>query len=456
MHTFAIATLLALLGLTAAPLRAMQSIERVSVDSTGQEGDDVSGDGGDSPDLLLVVGTQGCSISADGRFVAFYSVATNLVPGDTNGCGDVFVHDRSTGRTERASTDSAGQEVVAFSFAPALAADGRTVAFVSAGPLAPNDTNAEPDVYVKDLATGLTTLVSVTPSGTSGPHGSGGYYFHVGAPGPGFYRGALSISGRGRYLAFPSSEASLAPGSAPSAIQIYVHDRATGTNVRASVATNGTPCNVDAWSPVLSLDGRAVAFSTAAANLVAGDANQRADVFVRDLLLGTTELASVASNGLQADRDCVPTALSADGRIVLFHSRATVLVPGDTNAREDVFRRDLAQGATTRVSVGIGGSESDGDSQDATLSADGRRIAFWSRATNLGPGVSNPSGSVYLHDRRTHSTQLVDPGVGGAPADGASSAPVLSVDGAHVAFVSRATNLVAGDTNQKSDVFVSD
>src|SRR5204863_349490 len=222
------------------------------------------------------------------------------------------------------------------------------------------------------------------------------------------------------------------------------------TTERVSVASDGTTEGNDAsLGSALSADGRFVAFDSAATDLVAGDTNGVADVLVHDRQTGTTERVSVASgggtqgNGNSGGFFSFP-ALSADGRLVAFQSDATNLVAGDTNGTTDVFVHDRQTGTTERVSVASGGTEGNGFSAGLALSADGRFVAFHSTATNLVAGDTNGKTDVFVHDRQTGTTERVSVDSDGTQGNGPSAGAALSADGGLVAFHGTATNLVAG------------
>ena len=286
------------------------------------------------------------AISADGRFVVFSSTATNLVSGDTNGYGDIFVHDRQTGTTERVSVATGGgQGTGGASYDPAISADGRFVAFYSlATNLVSGDTNGAADVFVHDRQTGTTERVSVA---TGGGQANGGSYIPA-------------ISADGRFVAFYSFATDLVGADTNGFVDIFVHDRQTGTTERVSVATGGGQVTGSSYNPAISADGRFVAFESEASGFVSGDTNAAYDVFVHDRQTGTTERASVSTGGGQATADSYSGAISADGRFVAFHSVATNLVGGDTNGAADVFVHDRQTGTTERVSVATGGAEANG------------------------------------------------------------------------------------------------
>lgn len=229
-----------------------------------------------------------------------------------------------------------------------------------------------------------------------------------------------------------------------------------------SVDAGGGPANESSFVQGLSGDGRYVAFSSFASDLVPGDTNgdlnpnSGIDIFVRDRTAGTTERVNVSSAGEQANVGSNSAALSADGRVVAFDSPATNLVDGDTNDRQDIFVHDRPSGATERVSVSSAGDQANDDSFSPTLSGNGRFVAFASNASNLVAGDANGHTDVFVHDRQTGATERVSVDSAGAPANGLSFNPSISADGRVVSFTSFASNLGAGDTNAQSDVFVHD
>jgi Tol biopolymer transport system component len=381
------------------------------------------------------------AINADGRFAAFYSDASNLVPDDTNSSLDVFVRDRQTGETTRASVDSSGAEANGDSFAPAISGDGRFVVFSSAASnLVAGDTNGADDIFVRDRQTGATTRVSIAPGGAEANAGSS----------------APSISSDGRYVAYLSDATNLVAGDTNASRDVFVFDRQTATTTNASVDSAGVQANLDSSTPALSGNGRFVAFASFADNLIPVDTNESSDVFVRDLQAGTTTRVSEYQGGFEADFDSLRPAISADGRFVAFDSDASNLAWGDTNDTFDVFVKDRQTDVLTRVSVDDAGEEGNGGSTRPSLSADGRFVAFYSDASNLVSGDTNGAADVFLHDRRSGATKRVSVVGGGGEANGDSIRPALSADGRLVVFESDATNLVAGDSNHFTDIFVHD
>jgi len=279
------------------------------------------------------------AISANGRYVAFYSAATNLVTGDTNGFADVFVRDLRKHRTLRVSVTSRGRQAGCNaggceSTEPALSASGRYVAFESSATnLVAGDTNRLADVFVRDLRTGRTQRVSVSSSGRQ----AGGDRTNNGSNAP-------VISANGRYVAFHSYASNLVAGDTNRLPDIFVRDRKTRKTIRVSVSSSGRQADQEnLGSAAISADGRYVAFTSLATNLVAGDLNDITDVFVRDLRTGTTTLASLGAAGNQGDDASAAGGMvfSSDDRYLAFSSWAANLVPGDTNDKPDAFVRDL-------------------------------------------------------------------------------------------------------------------
>ena len=386
--------------------------------------------------------------SQTGRYVSFTSYATNLVAGDTNDTSDVFVLDRQTGTTTRVSVASDGTQADNLSLFSDISADGNVVAFVSrATNLVELDTNLNDDVFVHDRQAGTTTRVSVATGGVEARQTSGG----------------PAISADGRFVAFDSL-APLTPDDTDSvdgrpavalARDVYVHDRQAGSTTRVSVPSTGVGSG-GGEAPDISLDGRFVAFSSRAANLVAGDSNGTYDVFVRDMQSGTTTLASRATDGSQGTANSTDAVISDDGRYVAFHSRSSNLVPGDTNNAEDVFVHDRATATTTRVSRASDGTQANERSTSPDISADGRYVVFGSRASNLVAGDTNQFEDVFIHDRDHATTTRLSTATHGTQGNAPSNLADISPDGRYVAFSSQAWSLAPGDTNHFDDVFVHD
>jgi Tol biopolymer transport system component len=386
------------------------------------------------------------AISADGRYVAFISWASNLVPGDTNGTNDIFVRDRLLGTTERASVSLSGQQANDYSQEPAISADGRFVAFGSAATnLVSIGVSGYENVYVRDLRNATTELVSVNSSGQPGSSGGGG----------------PSISADGRYVAFISYSDNLVPGDYNGLLDVFVRDRQNGTTECVSNVVGGGPPNYNWLLQVnISADGNFVAFMSTANNLVPGVTNGLAHVFVRDRTTNSIECPCVTLNAVVGGRACWSPSISADGRYVAFASLDDNFVPADTNGTTDIFVavRDGITFRSERVSVSSAGEQANGVSYNPAISADGRYVTFESESTNLVPGDTNQSPDVFVHDRQTGTTERVNLEPSGAQGHygGYGLYPCISADGRFVAFDSYANDLVAEDTNHQTDVFVRD
>ncbi len=423
--------------------------ERISVGQGNVQGDGVS---------------QVVSFSDDGRLVTFASTASNLVPGDTNGNWDIFLTDRGTGAVRQISHSPQASEdgrlgagdcflsgngrylsyvaraarasatgpflctndgrirgvecMLVFDLATgalevvdvrpdglpgdsytrwgALSASGDEAAFwtLSAG-LVPADTDARADVFVRDRARGVTELASVSSAGVKSNADSGR---------SGRWGNGVSISRDGRYVAFTSAADNLAPDHAPGGTDVYLRDRLSSRIELVSAGAGGGPGNGDSeigGRQNISDDGRNVAFVSRATNLTPGGTNGRWHAYVRDRSAGTTELVSVSSGGAAGDSDSTVAAISGDGRYVVFSSRATNLVPSDTNGAVDVFVRDRVAGRTVRASVTTAGTEANRDAvtqtwQGLAVSADGLTVGWQSAATNLVPQDTNGEPDIFL------------------------------------------------------------
>jgi TolB protein len=376
------------------------------------------------------------SISADGTRVAFASLASNLVPGDSGEWIDVFVHDRLTGSTKRITAAADGAEGDGSSFSPAISADGRYVAFDSyAANLSLGDTNGASDVFLHDLFSGSTVRVSSTIPG--GP--------------PAGHSEFPSISSDGRYVAFESTAPDLVVHDSNGFGDVFVWDRMTGRTRRVSL--NSAPAGISGQAelgsglPSISADGSVVAF-------VSADANYRHDVYIRDLRHGRTTRASIGTHGQESHADASAPVLSADGRHVAFHV-AWPLVPEDADWTRDVYVRDLDRKLTVLASTPAqAGADGDAPSYNPVLSADGGYVAFTSFAP-LVPGDLNQVQEVYLREMVTGRLSRVAVNVAGTPASGSSYGAAITADARTIAFGSSAANLVPFDNNHADDVFVS-
>jgi archaellum component FlaF (FlaF/FlaG flagellin family) len=417
-------------GIVSAPfagaIDATTPITRVSTDSSGAEGDDGIRD------------RQ--SISADGRYVAFSSYATNIHPDDTDWNDDIFVKDTQTGTLELVSISTTGVKSNNSSFSAVISGDGRYVVFNSAADnLVAGDMNGEDDIFIRDRQAGTTVRVNTSSAGDE-------------AAG---YSNNPTISADGRYVAFVSSATNLVPGDTNSFDDIFVKDLQTGTTSRVSTDSAGAQGNGFSDWPMFTTDNRYLSFSSTASNLVSGDTNGRYDVFVKDLQTGTTSRVSTDSAGSEANHhsDGIPV-ISGNGRYVAFESRASNLVANDTNAANDVFVKDLQTGVTTMASSDSTGLQGDTVSSSPWLSGDGRFLSFESYASNLVPGDTNAIADVFIKDLQTSEVVRVSTDSAGGQSDAGSSSPTLSQNGRYVAFYSVASNLVSDDENFSSDIFM--
>ncbi len=435
-HIFSLMLVLALLLAQTVPvLAAAGNLTRISVSSSGAEGDNDS---------------YNSSISADGRYVAFYSKANNLVSGDTNEMYDVFVRDTVANTTQRISVSSSGVEGNYDSSQPAISADGRYVAFVSgADNLVSGDTNIDDDIFVRDIVANTTKRVSVSSSGAEGND----------------YSLYPSISADGRYVVFESGANNLVSGDTNGwgVMDIFVRDTMLNTTKRVSVSSSGLEGNSQSFDPSISADGRYVAFVSRASNLVSGDTNESNDIFVYDMAANTTTRVSISSSGAEAETTgefgwtgSTSPFISADGRYVVFPSVAYNLIDGDTNGFTDIFVRDTVMNTTTCISLGLGGlvGDSASISGDSSISADGRYVVFMSRSSDLVSGDTNELDDVFVRDTQANTTTRISVASSGVEGDNNSAGASISADGRYVAFGSFASNLVGGDTNAKHDVFL--
>lgn len=410
------------------------------------------------------------SISGDGRKVAFYSDSTNLVAGDTNAQADIFVRDVLSGTTALVSVSITGTVANDFSFVfPALSDNGRYVAFASAASnLVNGDTNTCashpisghcPDIFVRDLQTNTTVRVSVSSANGQADGESAN----------------PAISADGRYVVFESAATNLVTGDTNDFKDIFLRDRDTDNDgifdengavstTRVSVATGGAQAvGGESFTPAISANGQIVAFGSLATNLVGSDNNAVTDVFVRDLGAGTTTRVSISSAGVQGNSFSSQPKLSADGRYVAFSSVANNLVSDDTNANcggsfdqecGDVFVRDRQNNTTRRVSLSFSGKQIDfGYIDGVAISADGTRVWFTSRSGNVVFPDNNSTYDVFVHDWGAETTVRASTTVTEAEGNNQSYYADLSDDGQSVAFDSFA-QLSPGDPASTQDVYV--
>jgi len=403
------------------------TIERVSISSSGGQGEGVS---------------SNPSISANGRYVTFHSNAPNLVENDTNDyVRDVFVYDRYADETILVSIPIDGtQGEDGASSRPTISADGRYVTFDSyASNLVADDTNNTADIFVRDLQVPSTTRrISLSINGSQGNGTSSN----------------PSISADGRFVAFESEATNLVADDTNDMADIFVHDTQNNTTMRVSVSSDGLQANGISSSPSISADGRYVAFESLASNLVEGGTNGQPHIFVHDMQTGETKLVSRHNDGTQGIGPSASPSISADGHYVAFESDASNLVDGDTLDYFDIFVHDTLSGSTTRISLHSNGTQGNGNSYRPSISADGLYVAFESDASNLVLGDTENIRDIFIHDIQTSTTTRISLDSDGMQGNGTSSSPSISEDGRYVAFGSHASNLVSGDTNGREDIFV--
>jgi Tol biopolymer transport system component len=402
------------------------------------------------------------TVSADGRYVVFESSAMNVVPGqlENNEGGDIFLYDRIAGTTILVSHRAGEPQMTGgdVSWLPVISADGRYVAYISFAPnlVAGQFDTGGTDVFLYDRVSGTTSLVS-----------------HVaGLPTQAAEEDAnrVGISGDGRWIVHVNRSGELMDGQIDDdggSFDAFLYDRDTGINTLVSHASSSaeTAVSFGIDSAVISADGLWVAFACPAPNLMAGQTGMPAmNVFLYSRASGTNVLVShVSSSTTAGSLSASQPVISADGSWVAFSSSNTDIASGqtDTNDTVDVFLYDRATGTNTLVSRTSSSATTAGNDLSVlgSLSGDGRYVAFVSLATNLVAGVTNPGGQhVFLYDRVTGTTALMSHAAGdtGSPDNGASGSPFISADGAFVAFLSQATNSVPGqvDANGAHDLFL--
>lgn len=422
-----IATRLALLAaVTAAVLIAgspgaasTPALRRVSVSS---DGSDPYGD------------SSWPSLSADGRFVAFQSDASNLVPMDTNNSQDIFVYDRFEGSTKRVSVASGGTEANGGSWSPKISADGRYVAFISGA------TNLDPimvsGAFVHDRLTGQTELVSVRTDGAPGQ-----YPVHE-----------IDLSVNGRFVAMSSS--GLTPDVSRDAWDIYLRDLESGTTTLASRTPDGSLFQAPSGSPSLSGDGRILVFTAGNFVPTTPPPNSIPGLYLYDLVGGGTSYVFLADGEPALSYGTSP-GISDDGRYVSFLGRAVGSPSDAIDPWNDVFVYDRETMTVEKVSLSVSGGDPGGAASSAAISANGRYVTYSSDAPDLIESDTNACADVFVWDSLTEEATRVSVAIDGGNANDLSRMPTISADGQYVAFESWARNLVADDHNGDLDVFLA-
>ncbi|MFM8332725.1 MAG: beta strand repeat-containing protein [Candidatus Methylumidiphilus sp.] len=416
-------------------------IVRVSTSSTGAQSG-TADDWGNPP-----------ALSANGRYVAFSTVALGLVPevGYTNRSQQhLYLKDVQTGATRLVSANADGVPStirMEGSFLPSISANGRYVVFVSDSTNLVPETSNVPDyrfhLYWKDMQTGAIQRVGTDAGGALG----NGTSWNSGA----------ALSADGRYVALWSNSSDLVDGDDNGCGDIFLKDMQTGAIQRISTDAGGAEANDKSdYRAALAGDGRYVAFASSASNLVPGDSNAADDIFLKDTQTGAIQRVSTGTDNAETNADSGSPAVSVDGRYVAFASSASNLVPEDSNAAADIFLKDTQTGALQRVSTGTGNAQANAGSGFPAISADGRYVVFSSSASNLVPGDTNNVDDIFLKDMQTGAIRRISVNAfGGQRDDGwRITSPALSADGLVAAFGSDYSKLVPGDTNGGSDTFI--
>jgi PKD repeat protein/Tol biopolymer transport system component len=320
-------------------------------------------------------------ISTDASLVVFSSYATNLIEEDVNEVPDIFALDTGSGTISRVSV-ATGEDLAGngASTDPVVNDNGNYVAFLSiADNLVGSDTNEAWDVFVRYRQVNQTVRASVATDGSQADGDSG----------------PPDLSANGFQVAFASLATNLVAGDTNGVSDIFVRDLASARTTRVSSNSDGLQANGDCARPSISGDGRYIVFESAATNLVAGDTNDQVDIFLHDVQTGETTRMNLASDGSQADAGSCCATISSDGRLVVFTSEATNLVAGDTNGVADIFLHDRIGETTVRISRPDPGSEADAASAAAAMDADGSFVAFESSAANLVPDDDNQRSDVF-------------------------------------------------------------
>ena len=385
------------------------------------------------------------AVSADGRFVVYSSRASNLVADDTNDTDDIFVYDRSTQAIERVSVNDAGEQGNFASVNPSISADGRYVAFESeATKLVPNDNNGQSDrsrgadIFVYDRTSKTIERVSLTENGEQVNQASRN----------------PSISGDGRYIAFSSGGNNLIKGFKTGNTNVYVRDRVENTTIGVSVPFSVIPSNRSSVNPVISEDGNFVAFEFSAGLSDPRSGFRYRDIYLFNRTTRAVERITGSKVGQEADKtESELPVISADGRYIAFQSNLEDLDFYDTNGKRDVFVYDRLNGVTRRVSKSFDGVEERfQDSIKPAISGDGRFVAFESKITNFVKSDTNERGDVFVRNIETGEMILRSSNPDGTQGNGNATHPALSSDGSVVTFRSEATNL-GTDGNSGSHVF---
>lgn len=385
------------------------------------------------------------SISADGRYVAFDSLSTNLSDLDNNiDKRDVFVKDLFTGEitliSRNATTGKAGNN---HSAKPAISADGRFTAFESlATNLDSTCNNGYSHIFVHDQETQSITCVSINKSGTGTIiQGNGN-------------SNRASISADGIFIAFMSEATKLVDGDTNGVADIFVHDCDHGETKLVSKSWDGSPADEFSYGAAISGSGRFIAYTSMASNLVEGFSDTAPlDVYVFDQQDQSTSIVSLNNSGVPGDHNSEYPSLSHSGRYIVFESFAENLVSNDTNGKKDIFMRDTFLDKTIKISIAITGPNANDHSYRPVISADGKFVSYESLASNLISDFVNPIRDIFLYEIQTGETSLVSVDSDNGRSTHDCFSPTISANGRYVAFSSEVSYFAVGDTNNASDIF---
>ncbi len=384
--------------------------------------------------------SDSASLSADGSKLVFTSTASNLVAGVSG--QQVYIKDLHTGVVSLVSSSGSGTAGNGASTEAHISADGTKVVFTSA---ATNftllDVNGNTDVFVKDLATGNVSKLS------------DGLLLNLAANGD---SSSPSISADGSLVAYASQASNMSLLDLNGAQDIYVKNTGTGLLSLVLSGSGGVVSNNDSFSPVISQDGSKIVFASTATNLVSGDTNGVEDIFVYNINTGTTTLVSHSSAGVEGNQASFAPVFSDDANQVAFLSTATNLAPGATGGTQSLYVTNLTTGVTSLVSSDVAGGQANGLSFAPSFSHDGTMVVFASYGTNLVTGDLNTFPDIFVKNLVTGAVYSISNDSEGVQANGFSGSPVFSADDSQIIFSSDASNLVAGDTNGARDIFVKD
>jgi Tol biopolymer transport system component len=389
------------------------------------------------------------AISADGRFVAFASAANDLVS-NVAVPNAVFIRDMQAGVTQAISVDPQGT-LRSADHVVAMSGDGRYVVFLAWGPgmLPSSPTSYTSNIYVRDTWLGETKMVSINRFGTSGGNGNSGYSPSSAVP-------AVQISSDGRFVAFISSANDLVKGDWYPGDRLFVRDLVTQTTKMITGAYLGGQLGLPA-GVVISRNNRYIAYS-AIPGYGSQPSNCYQSVLVYDLQTATNTMVSRSSSGAEcSDNESSEPTISADGRYVAFTSLASNLIPDtDRNNNFDIYVRDLQLGITTLVSINRWNNNGgNGKSYDPSISADGRFVSFTTLATNLTPLLDkNQQQDIVLRDLLSGVTKLVSAAGPRSAGNASSLYSWVSSDGSFVVFNSDSSDLAGADENRAFDVYI--